>query len=214
MRITKFGHSCVRVEHDGTALVLDPGAFTPDAPAAVDGAAGVLVTHEHPDHWTPEALRATDAPIWTIAAVAARIGEQAPDLLGRVTVVAPGDSVDVAGVPVRVVGEKHAVIHPELPHFDNSGYVLTCGDERVYHPGDALTGPGEAVDVLLAPVCAPWMAIAEGIEFARSVAAPRTLAIHDKVYSDLALGVVDQHFGRFLGADGLEFVRRPDGADL
>ena len=68
--------------------------------------------------------------------------------------------------------------------------------------------------MLLAPVCAPWMAIAEGIEFARSVGAPRTLAIHDKVYSDLALGIVDQHFGRFLGADGLEFVRRADGTDL
>ena len=28
MRITKFGHACVRVEHDGTTLVLDPGVFT------------------------------------------------------------------------------------------------------------------------------------------------------------------------------------------
>ncbi|ANH37235.1 metal-dependent hydrolase [Nocardioides dokdonensis FR1436] len=214
MRITKFGHACVRVEHDGTALVLDPGAFTPDAAAAVDGVAGVLVTHEHADHWTPDALRAADAPIWTIAAVAERIREQAPDLAERVTVVTPGQQLAVAGLPVQVVGEKHAVIHPELPHFDNSGYVLTCGDERVYHPGDALTGPGVDVDVLLAPVCAPWMAIAEGIEFARSVRAPRVLAIHDKVYSDLALGIVDQHFGRFLGQDGLEFVRRADGADL
>ena len=214
MRITKFGHSCVRVEHGGTALVLDPGAFTPDAAEAVDGAAGVLVTHEHADHWTADALRAADAPIWTIAAVAEQVRQQAPDLAERVTVVAPGQSLEVAGLPVQVVGEKHAVIHPELPHFDNSGYLLTCGDQRVYHPGDALTGPGEPVDVLLAPVCAPWMAVADGIEFARSVAAPRVLAIHDKVYSDLALGIVDQHFGRFLGQDGLEFVRRPDGADL
>ena len=27
MRITKFGHACVRLEHDGTTLVLDPGGL-------------------------------------------------------------------------------------------------------------------------------------------------------------------------------------------
>ena len=35
MRLTKFGHACVRVEHEGTTVVIDPGAFT--APEAVDG---------------------------------------------------------------------------------------------------------------------------------------------------------------------------------
>ena len=80
---------------------------------------------------------------------------------------------------------------------------VVVADDAAEVPVDALPGPGEAVDGLQAPVCAPGMAIAEGIEFARSVAAPRTLAIHDKVYSDLALGIVDRHFGRFLGADGL-----------
>jgi L-ascorbate metabolism protein UlaG (beta-lactamase superfamily) len=78
MRLTKFGHSCVRVEYDGTTVVLDPGVFT-DA-GAVDGADVVLITHEHPDHFHPDHLRRTDAPIVTIAAVAAQIGEQAPDL--------------------------------------------------------------------------------------------------------------------------------------
>ena len=28
MRIVKFGHACVRVEHDGVAVVIDPGVFT------------------------------------------------------------------------------------------------------------------------------------------------------------------------------------------
>ena len=129
--------------------MLDPGVFT-DA-EAVDGADAVLITHEHPDHYLPDHLRATDAPILTIDAVAARIREDAPDVAERVTVVAPGESFD-AGLPVRAVGELHAVIHPELPRFHNSGYVLTLGDTTVYHPGDALTAPGEDVDVLCVPV--------------------------------------------------------------
>ena len=35
MRITKFGHACVRLEHDGKVVVVDPGMFTdPEAELA------------------------------------------------------------------------------------------------------------------------------------------------------------------------------------
>jgi L-ascorbate metabolism protein UlaG (beta-lactamase superfamily) len=211
MRITKFGHACVRVEHAGTTVVLDPGVFTDVG--ALDGADAVLITHEHPDHYLPDHLRATDAAIFTIDAVAARIREDAPDVFERVTVVSPDESFDV-GVPVRAVGELHAVIHPEFPRFFNSGYVLTLGDTKVYHPGDALTAPGEDVDVLFVPVSAPWMRASEAIEFARGVGAPRNLAIHDRVYSEAGLGIVDGHMNAFLPKAGQEYVRLADGDDL
>jgi hypothetical protein len=58
------------------------------------------------------------------------------------------------------------------------------------------------------------MKASEGIDFAREVGAPRNLAIHDRIYSDAGLGVVDTHFGRFLGEAGLDYTRLPDGADL
>jgi L-ascorbate metabolism protein UlaG (beta-lactamase superfamily) len=211
MRITKFGHSCVRIEHDGVALVLDPGVFS--EPEALDGASGVLITHEHPDHVHADLLRGSDAPIWTIEAVARLLREQAPEVAERVTVVRPGDRLEVAGLPVEVVGEKHAVIHPDYDRFDNSGYVVTAGDRTVFHPGDALTGPGRAVDVLLAPVSAPWLKLSEAVDFVREVGAPRSLGIHDRVYSDVGLGMVDTHMGNLLPEEQ-EFVRRQPGEDL
>ena len=112
--------------------------------------------------------------------------------------VAPGETFD-AGVPVRAVGEQHAVIHPEFPRFFNSGYVLSLGDQMVYHPGDALTDPGERIDLLCAPVSAPWLKISEALDFVRLVGAPRNLGIHDRVYSEFAHGIVDGQMGRFLG---------------
>ena len=211
MRITKFGHACVRIEHEGTTVVLDPGGWS--QAEALDGADAVLITHEHLDHYLPGHLRRTDAAVFTIEAVAAKIREDAPDVAERLTVVKPGETFDV-GLPVRAVGEQHAIIHPEFPRVANSGYVVTAGVAKVYHPGDALTGPGEAVDVLLVPASAPWLKASEAVDFARAVQAPRNLAIHDRIYTDAAHAILVQHMNAFLPAAGLEYLRRADGQDL
>ena len=211
MRITKFGHACVRIEHDGSTIVLDPGVFTD--PEAVDGADAVLITHEHPDHYLPANLLAADAPVYTIESVAAKIREDAPALAERITVVAPGGTFD-AGLSVRSVGELHAVIHPEIPRIFNSGYVVTAGDTKIYHPGDSLTEPGEDVDVLLVPSSAPWLKASEAIEFARAVKAPRNLAIHDRIYSEAGHGILETQMNLFLPKTGQEYLRRADGEDL
>jgi L-ascorbate metabolism protein UlaG (beta-lactamase superfamily) len=210
MRITKFGHACIRLEHDGKVVVVDPGMFTD--PEAVDGADAVVITHEHPDHYLSDHLARTDAPVFTIDAVAQRIGDDAPAIAERVTVINPGDAFD-PGIPAVAVGELHAVIHPDLPRFYNSGFLFSLGDTTVFHPGDALTVPEQQVDVLCVPVCAPWMRAAEGVDFARAVGAPRNLAIHDRIYSEAGLRIVDGHYGLLL-PETSSYVRLGDGADL
>ena len=211
MRITKFGHACVRIEHEGHVVVLDPGVFTD--PEAVDGATAVLVTHLHPDHLHPDNLRATDAPVFTVGQVAEQLATDAPDVAERTTTVAVGATFDV-GLPVRAVGELHNVIHPELPQPFNSGYLLTVGDQTVYHPGDALALPEERVDVLLCPSSAPWLRSEMAIEFVRGVGAPRNLAIHDRVYSEAGHQFLAMQMDQLVGPRGLEWFRVSDGADL
>ena len=211
MRITKFGHACVRLEHDGARLVIDPGVFTDVA--ALEGADAVLITHEHADHYTPEHLAAVDAPVFTIDSVAAKIRDENPELGERITVVRPDETFEAAGLPVRAVGELHAVIHPDYPRIHNSGYVVTAGGLSAYHPGDALTVPGQDVDVLLAPVSAPWLKMSEAVDFVRAVGAPRAMGIHDRIYSEAGLGFVETHMGNLLPA-GQSFVRVADGEDL
>ena len=42
---------------------------------------------------------------------------------------------------------------------------------------------------------------------------PRNLGIHDKIYTDVALGMVETHMGNLL-PESQEFFRRADGTDL
>ena len=211
MRIIKHGHACVRLESDNHAIVIDPGMFT--AVDAVDGATAILITHEHPDHWTPDLLAATDAPIFTIAAVAEQIRANAPDASERVTVLAPGDRLDV-GVPVTAIGEKHAIIHADLPHFDNSGYLLEVEGTTIFHPGDALTTLPAVPDILLLPVSAPWLKVSEAIDYARAVGAPRSVAIHDAIYSEAGLGIVGGQLERLLAPTNQNYLRLTAGQEL
>jgi L-ascorbate metabolism protein UlaG (beta-lactamase superfamily) len=212
MRITKFGHSCVRIETGSGTVVLDPGMFA--TPEVFDGADAILITHEHADHYVPELLSATQTPVFTIDAVAAKIAEQAPDVAERTTVVVPGEAFEAAGVGVRAVGELHEVIHPDMPRFYNSGYLIEADGTTVFHPGDALTGAGDAqVDVLLVPVSAPWARSADLIDFARRVGAPRNVAIHDRIYSDFGAGVFDGQM-KMLLPETQSYARLADGADL
>jgi L-ascorbate metabolism protein UlaG (beta-lactamase superfamily) len=213
MRLTKHAHSCVRLEHAGTTVVVDPGMFS--TPGDLEGADAILITHEHPDHFDLDLLRGTAVPIHTIRAVATSIRAEAPDVAERVSVVGHDDEWAIGDIGVRAVGELHAVIHEDLPRFHNSGYLLDLGGTTVLHPGDALTVPKHRrVDVLLAPVCAPWMKTSEGIDFAREVRADRNVAIHDRVFSDVGLGIADGHFRRLLEASGQDYVRLADGQDL
>ncbi|MFC8192461.1 MBL fold metallo-hydrolase [Cellulomonas sp. NPDC057328] len=184
LTITRHGHSCVRIERDGRVLVVDPGTWS-DLDAALDGAEAVLVTHEHPDHVEvgPVADRVrAGVEVWAPETVVADL-EAAGAPRDRMHPVADGDDLTVAGARVRVLGERHAVIHPDLPVPANVAYLV---DDVLLHPGDSYTLPpdGASVDVLLQPVGAPWLRLADAADYVRAVAPRTVVPIHDELLSE------------------------------
>lgn len=184
MRLTKFGHACVRLEKDGRVLVIDPGAFSEES--ALDGADAVLITHEHFDHFQPDRLAAlpANAEIYTCGAVAAQL----TDIPATVHAVRHGDGFETAGFRVEVVGEWHAPNHPDVPVVQNVGFLI---QDELFYPGDAFTPPGREIGTLLVPTSAPWLKLSEVITYLRDIRPPRAYSTHDALYSEAGRQVMD-----------------------
>lgn len=198
MRLTKFSHSCVRLEDDGAVLVIDPGTFTERA--ALDGVDAVLITHEHADHLDVDALADTLAkrPAVTVHAHPTVVSKL-DALEGVVTAVESGETFTAAGFTVKAYGGWHAEIHPEIPRVPNLGFYI---NNSIYHPGDSFDVPqGAQVDTLFVPVSAPWLKLAEAVAFVRAIAPRRAFALHDALLSDAGHSVTDSNMARLADCD-------------
>lgn len=202
MDLTKYSHSCVRLDDGDRSLVIDPGIWS-EASAALDGTDAVLITHEHTDHFDVQALRsAAEANsalrIWAPGPVATALA----DLGDTVTAASPGESFHAGGFAVRTFGGQHALIHPSIPIVPNVGYLV---DGTVFHPGDSFTVPTEPVQTLLLPSNAPWANVAGILDFMIAVRAPRAFQIHDALINELGTGLVEGLITRAGSTYGTDF---------
>jgi L-ascorbate metabolism protein UlaG (beta-lactamase superfamily) len=210
MELTKYGHSCIRVDEGERSLAIDPGVFS-DVPEALDGASAVLITHEHPDHIDVDTLRlaaSRDSRMRIFAP--APVAKMLEDLGEQVVTVAAGETFDAGGFPVRTFGGQHALIHPSIP-VANLGYLI---EDTVYHPGDSLIVPPVPVAALFVPVHAPWSKISEVIDFVVSVRAPVAVGIHDALLTDAGRSLVEGHLTRFGDEHGVEYRALATGDPL
>jgi L-ascorbate metabolism protein UlaG (beta-lactamase superfamily) len=207
MQLTKFTHACVRLDDGDRSVVIDPGVFS-EVDQALEGAAAVLVTHEHADHLDAQKVRAalrdnSRLRLYAPSSVTdplAEFGEQ-------VMAVAPGERFEAGGFEVSAWGGQHALIHPAIAMIANVGYLI----EGIYHPGDSFVVPSEPVTTLLLPSNAPWSKASEVIDFAVAVRAPRAHQVHDSLVTDNYAGIVEGHLDRIAGPHGVRFQHLKPG---
>ncbi len=205
MRVTKFEHATLTLVESGKTLVIDPGNFT--APLGdLENVVGIVLTHEHPDHWTPEHLTRIlkafpGTPIFGPHGLA--VAAEQFD----VTEVAAGDTVEVGPFRLSFHGGRHNVIHSSIPVIDNVGVLV---NDAFYYPGDSYAVPeGATVKLLAAPLGAPWLKIGEAMDFVLAVAPQRAFGTHDIGLSVVGRGMhrarvkwaVEQGGGEFLELD-------------
>ncbi|MFS0852273.1 MBL fold metallo-hydrolase [Microbacterium sp. 179-I 3D4 NHS] len=210
MRVTKNEHASLRLDQNGETLLIDPGSFTTPLIDLTD-VVGLVITHEHPDHWTPEHLdrilrAAPGTPIYAPAGVA-RAAEGYD-----VTVVSPGDSVTVGSFTLRFFGGVHEVIHSSIPVIENVGVLV---NDTLYYPGDSYAVPeGVEVDTLAAPLGAPWLRIGDAIDYVLAVHPRRAFGTHDMTLSVIGKGMHRQRLKWATEQGGGEFLELEPGDTL
>ena len=216
MKLTKYTHSCIRLEKGDAVLVLDPGNFS-EVEQALDGANHILVTHVHPDHFDEGKVIAflrehPDVTIHAPAAVIDAVLAALPEALAK-SVEADGE-LALSSFSIKTFGGNHAVIHPLLPVIDNVGYLI---DDNIFHPGDSFVVPhGIEVKTLLVPIHAPWNKIQEVIDFIIAVRAPRAFQIHDSLLADSGRDMIVGHatnFGKKYGT-AFEYLAPGDSVEI
>jgi L-ascorbate metabolism protein UlaG (beta-lactamase superfamily) len=211
MRLTKFGHSCLLVEEGGARVLLDPGSFS-EGFEELDGLTAVCVTHQHGDHLDADRVRRLLDRNPGVRVVSDEGSAQALGGAGaEVEVVHDGDELDLGGLGVAVAGRDHAVIHPDVPVVPNVGFLL---GGRLFHPGDAFTLPGRPVELLAVPAGAPWLRLAEAVDYLRRVAPQVAFPVHEKVLSDAGRSIHYRQLEQLGGRGGTRFQVLDDGRPL
>ena len=205
MTIRKFLHSCIVMEENGKRVLIDPGSFcfvenkiTPEDIGPVDV---VLITHKHPDHYYPEALKRIFAlkPFTIITNREIGAMRSADGLTGEI--ISAGDVKNVKGFEIRAYEGVHGRIPTEIPQ--NLAYLI---NGKILHPGDSLTVRGvPAHDILALPITAPWLRLVDALEFAIAQKPKRVIPIHDVIMKDFMLERIYQMCHAALEKEGIGF---------
>lgn len=187
MILTKFEHACLVLEEQGQKLIIDAGIFSKSCKDFTN-ISGVIVTHDHPDHFDPiklaEIVRQNPkVQIFTTQIVANEI-KNLPTIVAR-----NGQKLTVGTFVLEFFGKDHATIHSSYPATQNIGVMV---NNKLYYAGDALTLPNIPVKTLAVPASAPWLKIGDAIDFITAIKPQRVFPTHNALLSEIGAGINDR----------------------
>jgi L-ascorbate metabolism protein UlaG (beta-lactamase superfamily) len=189
LEITFIGHASLFVAWHGKIIHIDPykqlADYTKLPPADL-----VLITHQHADHLDTNALRKIRTPQTVVV-----LAPQCAASVANGTVMKNGDTLTVAGVRIEAV-PAYNLVHkrdngqPFHPRGEGNGYVLTCGDQRLYIAGDTEDIPEmkslKNIDIAFLPVNLPYTMTPEMAAAAARMFRPHVLYPYHYGDTDIA----------------------------
>jgi len=208
MKITKFGHCCLLIEHKGIRIITDPGSYSV-IPGDIRNIDLILITHDHQDHVHTESLQELiknnpNAEVLTNS----EVGKKLDELSIPHTVLEGRDSKIVREVLLEAFDCKHEEIYEDFGQVQNTGYFI---DDKLFYPGDSFFNPERSVDTLALPVAGPWCTIHDAVDYAISVKPTKAFPVHDgMLYSDRR-SITRKLPEKVLGENGIEFINMEEG---
>ena len=125
----------------------------------------ILITHEHYDHCSIADLHKIIKPETIIITVADCQSKLSGLKIANVTLVRPGDKVNVKGTLIEAVHayNTNKRFHPKQNEW--VGFIITINGKRIYHAGDTDAIPEmnslKNIDIALVPVSGTFVMTAE-----------------------------------------------------
>ena len=178
LEITFIGHGSIMMAFGGKIIQVDPYGRLADY-SKFPKADWVLLTHDHPDHLDPVALRSVRTPNTVVV-----LPPICADKVTGGTVMTNGEVRTVLGIKVEAVAaynlvhkrDKGPVFHPR---GEGNGYVLTFGDKRIYVAGDTENTPEmkalKQIDCAFLPMNLPYTMTPEMVADAAKAFKPKIL---------------------------------------
>ena len=209
MKITKFDHALLTIEIDSKIVVIDPGIYSSQIPDFKNVVA-ICLTHIHEDHsYLPHVekimLENPEAQIFGPAEVAQKLSGM------PVQVVYHGDHFEVSGFELDFSGDLHEQIHRSIPLIQNTGVTV---NRTLYYPGDSYTIPEDKVKVLACPTSAPWIKIADVMDFIAAVKPETLFPTHNALLNDNGHELYNQRISEVTKENGGNFVFLKPGQNL
>ena len=192
-----LGHASFLIE-DSRNIYIDPYDISKELAAELPKADVILVTHDHPDHYSPEAIERIAGPATVLVSIKA-VTKDLPDAIKHSRTVAAGDTLTVDGIGIEAVPAYNIEkkFHPKDKGY--VGFVIHLQNRTIYHAGDTDLIPemkNIVADVALLPVGGTYTM--DAVEAARAA---------DVIQPKVA---IPMHWGKIVGSweDAKEFQAR------
>jgi len=125
-KITWLGHASFKTGDD-KVIYIDPWKL-----GRVESADMILVTHSHPDHYSPQDV----AKLQKEGTVIVTVADCAGEFRGDVRILRPGDSLKIDEVTIEAV-PAYNTDKPNHPKVNGwVGFIIEMGGSRIYYAGD------------------------------------------------------------------------------
>lgn len=203
LTITKFTHSCLLIEHEGRRILTDPGVYSQfyaDAIQANGKVKEIIITHEHPDHFSLDFVRqvVADSPEVRITTTQVVANQLLAAGIQNVTTAASDDIVSFAA-------RHEDVSFASAP--DNIGVHLLG---VLTHPGDSLEFV-ETKQILAMPMTAPWGSMHAALDKILELKPKFVIPIHDWHWRPEALKSSYGMYKQELAKEGIELIIPTEG---